>query len=178
MLIIAPCGPCQAHSIPRATPAASIVSTVVSSGGAVSENGPGFQRRSEANISLSMHVWPGWGMRWRPLRCTTRAGHGRPAPARVLAAYGCEQITPRWPDDLVAELGTVNDDLAAAVAAFAARWFDNDVTSGCRVRRAVTFAVLDLPGSAIRRYLLASRPPPAGLDAPIHAAARAALDAV
>lgn len=99
-----------------------------------------------------------------------------PAPARVLAAYGREQITPRWPDDLAAELGTVNDDLAAAVAAFTARWFDDEVTSVRR--RAVTFAVLDLPGSAIRRYLLASRPPPAGLDAPILAAARAALDAV
>ena len=45
-------------------------------------------------------------------------------------------------------------------------------------RRAVTLAVLDLPSSAIRRYLLAGRPPPATLDAPILAAARAALNAV
>lgn len=98
-----------------------------------------------------------------------------PAPARVLAAYGREQLTPRWPDDLAAELETVNDDLAAAVAAFTARWYTDEVTSPRR--RAVQFAVLDMPGSAIRRYLLANRPPPASLDAPILAAARAALNA-
>lgn len=95
--------------------------------------------------------------------------------AQVLAAYGREQVTPRWPDELAAELATVNDDLAAAVAVFSHRWYDH--VSPAR-RRAVTLAVLDLPGSAIRRYLLAGRPPPTSLDGPILAAARAALDAV
>lgn len=95
-------------------------------------------------------------------------------PAQVLAAYGREQVTPRWPDELAAELATVNDSLIQAVGDFARRWYD-DVTSARR--RAVTLAVLDLPGSAIRRYLLAGRPPPETLDGPILAAARAALDA-
>jgi hypothetical protein len=41
----------------------------------------------------------------------------------------------------------------------------------------VTFVVLDMP-AAVRRYLLAGRPPPDTLDAAILAPARAALDAV
>ncbi|MET0190220.1 MAG: TetR/AcrR family transcriptional regulator [Pseudonocardia sediminis] len=98
-----------------------------------------------------------------------------PAPAAVLASYGREQLSPHWPDDLDTALATVNDDLAGAVAGFTARWYD-EVTAARR--RAVTFAVLDLPSSAIRRYLLAGRPPPDTLDAPILAAARAALTAV
>ncbi|MGO9788832.1 MAG: TetR/AcrR family transcriptional regulator [Solirubrobacteraceae bacterium] len=97
-----------------------------------------------------------------------------PAPARVLAAYGREQLTPRWPDQMAAELETVNSDLAAAVAEFTARWYA-DVTPARR--RTMTFAVLDLPASAIRRYLLAGRTPPASLDPSILAGARAALGA-
>ncbi len=97
-----------------------------------------------------------------------------PAPARILAAYGREQVTPRWPDELAAVVENVNNDLAAAVAEFTTRWYPS-VTSARR--RAVTFAVLDLPASAIRRYLLAGRTPPTSLDAPVLAAARAALAA-
>lgn len=95
--------------------------------------------------------------------------------AQVLAAYGREQVIPRSPDELAAALDTVNDDLIRAVGEFAARWYDR--VSAAR-RRAVTFAVLDLPSSAIRRYLLAGKPPPTTLDGPVLAAARAALGAV
>lgn len=98
-----------------------------------------------------------------------------PAPARILAAYGREQVTPRWPDELAAALENVNADLAAAIAEFTTRWYTTITPTR---RRAVTFAVLDLPASAIRRYLLAGRTPPTTLDAPILAAARAALAAV
>ena len=94
------------------------------------------------------------------------------APAQVLAAYGREQLIPRWPDELAAALETVNDDLVRAVGEFTHRWFD-EVTPARR--RAVTFVVLDMPASAIRRYLLAGRPPPDTLDGPVLAAARAAL---
>jgi AcrR family transcriptional regulator len=97
-----------------------------------------------------------------------------PAPARILAAYGREQLTPRWPDELAAALENVNNDLAAAVAEFATRWYDNVTPAR---RRALTFAVLDLPASAIRRYLLAGRTPPITLYPPVLAAARAALAA-
>ena len=62
-----------------------------------------------------------------------------------------------------------------AVANFTARWY-TDVTPDRR--RTMTFALLDLPASAIRRYLLAGRPPPTSLDTPILAAARAAIAAV
>lgn len=95
-------------------------------------------------------------------------------PAQVLAAYGREQLTPGWPDEFAAELATISDDLIQAVGNFARRWYD-DVTSARP--RVVTLATLDLPGSAIRRYLLAGRSPPETLDGPILAAARAALDA-
>ncbi len=97
-----------------------------------------------------------------------------PAPARILAAYGREQLTPSWPDDLATALQNVNNDLAAAMTEFTNRWF-TDVTPARR--RAMTFAVLDLPASAIRRYLLAGRTPPASLDSSILAGARAALGA-
>ncbi len=97
-----------------------------------------------------------------------------PAPARILAAYGREQVTPRWPDELADALENVNTDLAAAIAEFTTRWYTTVTPTR---RRAVTFAVLDLPASAIRRYLLAGRTPPTTLDAPILAAARAALAA-
>ena len=97
-----------------------------------------------------------------------------PAPARILAAYGREQVTPLWPEELAAALENVNNDLAAAVAEFTTRWYPSLTPAR---RRAVTFAVLDLPASAIRRYLLAGRTPPTSLDAPVLAAARAALAA-
>ena len=93
-----------------------------------------------------------------------------PAPARILAAYGREQFTPRWPEELAAALETVNNDLAAAVDSHRPLVRRRHP---CR-RRAVTFAVLDLPASAIRRYLLAGRTPPTSLDPPVLAAARAA----
>ena len=94
------------------------------------------------------------------------------ASAQVLAAYGREQLTPDWPDELAAELATVNDDLIRAVAAFTGRWFGEIHTV---YRQAMTFALLDLPSSAIRRYLVAGRPPPEPLDHSILAAARAVL---
>jgi AcrR family transcriptional regulator len=94
------------------------------------------------------------------------------APARVLAAYGREHIATTWPPELADELATINDDLIAAVNAFSQRWWgDTDRTH----RQAATFAVLDMPAAAIRRYLLAGKPPPTSLDAPLLAAAQAAL---
>jgi AcrR family transcriptional regulator len=97
------------------------------------------------------------------------------ASAQVLAAYDRDQLTPDWPDELAAALATVNDDLIGAVAGFTRRWFGE--VRGVH-RRAMAFALLDLPSSAIRRYLVAGKPPPESLDPSIRAAARAALDHV
>jgi AcrR family transcriptional regulator len=96
------------------------------------------------------------------------------AQAQLLATYGREQVTPRWPDELAAELDVVNDGLIRALDEFTVRWFGDDSRAH---RRITTFAVLDLPAGAIRRYLLAGRPAPASLEGPIRAAARAALHA-
>jgi hypothetical protein len=84
-------------------------------------------------------------------------------------------VEPHRPDDLAAALETVNDNIIRVVREFTHRWFD-ELTPG--LRRVVTFVVLDMPAAAIRRYLLAGRPPPDTLDAAILAPARAALDAV
>jgi AcrR family transcriptional regulator len=94
------------------------------------------------------------------------------AAASVLAAHGREQVTPHWPDELDAELDVVNDGLVAALDDFTRRWY-GDITPDHR--RTVTFAVLDIPSGAIRRYLVAGRPPPRSLEEPILVAARAAL---
>jgi AcrR family transcriptional regulator len=97
------------------------------------------------------------------------------AAAQVLATYGREQVTPRWPDALATELDVVNDELIRALDGLTCRLFGD---GGADHRRTVTFAVLDLPAGAIRRYLLAGKPAPRSLDGPILTAARAALRAV
>lgn len=102
-----------------------------------------------------------------------RWSRGDLATAQVLA-HGREQLTRNWPDDLAAELAGVNDDLIRAVAGFTHRWYGQ---ARAQHRRAMTFAVLDLPASAIRRYLVAGKAPPATLDRSILAGARAALAA-
>ncbi|MGQ0844437.1 MAG: TetR/AcrR family transcriptional regulator [Sporichthyaceae bacterium] len=94
------------------------------------------------------------------------------AAAQVLATQSRELLVAQWPDDLAADLAAVNQNLARAVRGFAQRRLGS-------VRRehlqASTFALLDLPVAAIRRYLLAGKPPPESLDAVILAAAGAAL---
>jgi AcrR family transcriptional regulator len=94
--------------------------------------------------------------------------------AQMLAAYGREQLIPRWPDELANELETMNQGLVEAVRRFTKRRFGDTRRQN---RQATTFALLDMPAAAIRRYLLAGQPPPPSLDAVILAAARAALDA-
>ena len=94
------------------------------------------------------------------------------AAAQVLAAHGREQVIPDWPDELADELDVVNDGLKHALDAFTHRWYGDTTPEH---RRTVTLAVLDIPSGAIRRYLIAGRPPPRSLEEPILAAARAAL---
>lgn len=113
-----------------------------------------------ATVDAALH-YPRW------------ARHDVPA-ARVLAGLGREQLIPHWPDDLAADLAGVNDDLAQAVRRFAHRRYGNATRAHLQ---AATFALLDLPAAAIRRYLLAGRPPPESLDPVVLAAARGALDA-
>lgn len=97
-----------------------------------------------------------------------------PVSAQVLATHGREQFALAWPEELAADLATVNDDLAHTVETFTGRWYGD--TGGVHLQ-AMRFALLDLPASAIRRYLLAGKPPPASLDHLVLAAARGAVDA-
>jgi AcrR family transcriptional regulator len=94
------------------------------------------------------------------------------AEAQVLAAYGRERLAPNWPDDLAAELDAANRDLLQALSTFTRHWSESPTAEQ---RQIVTFAILDIPVAAIRRYLLAGKRPPRRLDTSIVAAVHAAL---
>lgn len=94
------------------------------------------------------------------------------AAAQVLATQSREVLITQWPEDLAAELAAVNQNLARAVRGFTHRRFGS---ANREHLQATTFAMLDLPTAAIRRYLLAGKSPPASLDPVILAAATAAL---
>jgi AcrR family transcriptional regulator len=98
-----------------------------------------------------------------------------PAEASVLAAFGREQLVSTWPDDLAAELATVNHELVAALDTLSRRRFGHPTR---RQRAAMTTALLDVPAGAIRRYLLAGKPPPHALDELLVAGANAMLACV
>jgi AcrR family transcriptional regulator len=93
--------------------------------------------------------------------------------AQVLAAYGRHQLLPQWPVELAADLEAANRGLVNAVRSFGRRWFGE---AGHEQHQVTTFALLDIPVAAIRRFLLAGKPPPVTLDPSIVAATYAALE--
>jgi AcrR family transcriptional regulator len=92
--------------------------------------------------------------------------------AQILAAYGRHQLLPDWPPELGADLEAANRGLVKAVRSFAHRWFGK---ASHEQHQVTTFALLDVPVAAIRRFLLAGKPPPVTLDPSIVAATYAAL---
>jgi AcrR family transcriptional regulator len=95
--------------------------------------------------------------------------------ARLMAAFGREQLVGAWPEHLEAELAGVNQELDDALDQLTARRFGQPTRAQ---RNAITTALLDLPAGAIRRHLLAGRPPPATVDPLITAASLAYLEAL
>lgn len=93
----------------------------------------------------------------------------------MLAAYGREQLISDIPDDLAHELDQLNRDFNSAVLRFAERWYSGSKSA---YRRPMTFAMLDLPASAIRSYLRAGKAAPKSLNDVILAASRGGLEAV
>jgi AcrR family transcriptional regulator len=81
--------------------------------------------------------------------------------ARVLLLYQRADLAARWPDELGEELATLNVQVEQALEAFTRRRYGRLTANNLQ---RVTFALVDVPYAAARRYLLASKPPPAGVD--------------
>lgn len=97
---------------------------------------------------------------------------GNMAEAQVLLLHRREDVAARWPDDLGAQLRSLNGRVEAAVRAHALRRYGSDDDE--HLQR-LTFALVDLPYAACRRYLGSGVPPPAALDGLVADAARSVL---
>ncbi|WP_435299504.1 TetR/AcrR family transcriptional regulator [Timonella sp. A28] len=92
--------------------------------------------------------------------------------ARVLTMYRREDLVALWPDELGAELSTLNDQVKQAVLAFTKRRFGMCTPEKAGLTR---FALIDLPYAAARQTILDDRPPASWLREAVNAAALAAL---
>ncbi len=81
--------------------------------------------------------------------------------AQVLVLHRRADLVEQWPDELGEELATLNTGIAAALDAYTRRRFGS---ANKRMRRAVAFALIDVPYAAVRRYLHAGEPPPRDVD--------------
>ncbi len=74
-----------------------------------------------------------------------------PAQMRVLVLYRREDLAARWPEELGRELAGLRRDLEVALCDHArARYGRDDADVVARV----TFALVDIPYAAVRRYVL------------------------
>jgi AcrR family transcriptional regulator len=81
--------------------------------------------------------------------------------ARVLLLYRRADLARRWPDELGQELANLNVEVEQALRDFTRRRYGSLTASNLQ---RVTFALVDVPYAAARRYLQAGKPPPAGVD--------------
>jgi AcrR family transcriptional regulator len=81
--------------------------------------------------------------------------------ACVLVLYRREQLAEQWPAELGGELATLNDPLKAAMRSFVRRRFGSVNKANLEV---TSFALLDVPYAAVRRYLITGNPPPPSVD--------------
>jgi AcrR family transcriptional regulator len=93
--------------------------------------------------------------------------------ARVLLLYRRADLAARWPDELGQELATLNVQVEQALREFTRRRYGRLTASNLQ---RVTFALVDVPYAAARRYLLAGEPPPTGVDALVAQACACILD--
>lgn len=107
-----------------------------------------------------------------PIRAALHLGRWsreHPTEAQVAVLYRREDLAGRWPSELGAELERLNDDVAAAIQDYARRRYGRAESD--QVAR-VTFAVVDIPYAAVRRHLVARRPPPESVDPLVEEAVR------
>ena len=81
--------------------------------------------------------------------------------ACVLLLYRREQLAEQWPAELGDELVTLNDPLKAAIRSFVRRRFGSVTKANLEM---TSFALLDVPYAAVRRYLITGNPPPPSVD--------------
>lgn len=95
---------------------------------------------------------------------TPRWCRAHPDEAAVLLLYRRQDLVAEWPEEFAA----LNEESAAALDSFAERHPGLE-------RERLVFAAVDVPYGAVRRHLLARRPPPPEVDALIVTACRAVL---
>lgn len=81
--------------------------------------------------------------------------------ARVLLLFRREDLAARWAEELGEELATLNMEVEAALRTYARRRYGQDDKE---VEQRVTFALVDVPYAAGRRYLLGGQAPPPAVD--------------
>ncbi|MFT3899355.1 MAG: TetR/AcrR family transcriptional regulator [Gordonia sp. (in: high G+C Gram-positive bacteria)] len=95
-----------------------------------------------------------------------------PDEARVLTLYRRDDLVARWPDELGAELATLNGRVEREVRSFAGRRFGAATAETVGLTR---FALVDLPYAAARQIILDDGPVPEWLGGAVLSAARGAL---
>jgi AcrR family transcriptional regulator len=81
--------------------------------------------------------------------------------ARIMLLYRREDLAEQWPDELGAELETLNDAIVHAMRDFVRRRFGAVNKTNLAV---ASFVLLDVPYAAVRRYLIGGKPPPRSVD--------------
>lgn len=78
-----------------------------------------------------------------------------------MVLYQREQLAEQWPAELGDELVTLNDPLKVAVRSFVRRRFGSVTKANLDV---TSFALVDVPLGAVRRYLVTGKAPPRSVD--------------
>jgi AcrR family transcriptional regulator len=81
--------------------------------------------------------------------------------ATVMLLYRRDDLADRFPDELGDDLEQVRTRIERAMRNFTKRRYGHSTKSAMDV---TSFALLDVPYAAVRRYLLAGRPPPPLVD--------------
>jgi AcrR family transcriptional regulator len=115
--------------------------------------------RPDAPVYAALHV-----VRW---------ARGNLPEARVLALYRRHDLAERWPVELGDQLEGLNDAIEHELRELARRAY-GQATHGTMA--AITFAMIDIPYAAMRRYLVAGVAPPATVDPLVEKTVRHALD--
>lgn len=92
--------------------------------------------------------------------------------ARVLVLYRRQDLAARWPEELGDDLATLNTAVESALQNYAQRRYGE--AGGAAMQR-VTYALVDVPYAAVRRYLLMGECPPPSVDDLVIVACRCVL---
>jgi AcrR family transcriptional regulator len=104
---------------------------------------------------------------------TPRWARERLPEARLLLVHRREDLLGGgWPGELIERARRLGDDLVAGVRAYARRHFGEATTA---TRRRASFALIEIPGGAVRHHLVAGRAPPRAVDGLVEEAVRAVL---